>query len=72
MLSEAVFIIMIEHYVLKKRNLLILVAVRLAEHMFDIILLDKKYPTLRKMMKNRAKSHLPLFLCSMDVIAWRG
>ena len=63
---------MIEHDVSKKRNLLISIHVRLTEQMFDIILLDKKYPTLRKMMKNRAKSHLPLFLYSLEVIAWRG
>ena len=32
----------------KKRNLLILIPVSLTEHVFDIILLDKKYPHLTK------------------------
>lgn len=63
---------MIEHDVSKKRNLLISIPVCLTEQMFDIILLVEKYPTLRKMMKNRAKSPLPLFLCSLEVMAWRG
>lgn len=39
---------MIEHDVSKKRNLLISIHVRSTEQMFDIILLDKKYPHLTK------------------------
>ena len=39
---------MIEHDVSKKRNLLISIHVRLTEQVFDIILLDKKYPHLTK------------------------
>ena len=60
---------MIEHDVSKKRNLLISIHVRLTEQMFDIILLDKKYPHLTKDDEKQAKSHLPLFLYSLEVIA---
>lgn len=63
---------MIEHDVSKKRNLLISISVSLTEQMFDIILLVEKYPTLRKMMKNKAKYDLPLFLRSLEVMAWLG
>ena len=39
----------------KKRNLLISIHVRLTEQVFDIILLDKKYPHLTKDDKELGK-----------------